>query len=163
MIDLHCHILPRTDDRAPDIAASLEMARGFVADGVSVITCTLHILPGFYHNTGEQIRIAVTGLQAVLDREENPLKLVPGPKTISRRTVRLDFTPERCWCWPVRPERLRWIDAHYSARKKGRRSGRVNADHRRLFRGGPSVLERDTGPSECSIADAPMFWQRMLT
>src|SRR5690606_13421677 len=78
VIDLHCHILPGMDDGAPDLEASLEMARGFVADGVSLVACTPHILPGLYHNTGAQIRMAVTALQTVLDGEGIPLKLVSG-------------------------------------------------------------------------------------
>lgn len=78
MIDLHCHILPGIDDGAADVAAALEMARAFVADGVSVIACTPHILPGLYHNTGQNIRAAVADLQAALDREGIALRLVPG-------------------------------------------------------------------------------------
>ena len=58
MIDLHCHILPGIDDGAPDLSVSLAMASASVADGVSIVACTPHILPGLYHNTGPQIRQA---------------------------------------------------------------------------------------------------------
>ena len=58
MIDLHCHILPGIDDGAADRSISIEMAKAFVADGVSVVACTPHILPGLYHNSGPQIRQA---------------------------------------------------------------------------------------------------------
>ncbi len=78
MIDLHSHILPGIDDGAPDLAVSLEMARAWVADGVHVVACTPHILPGMYHNTGPAIRSAVAELQAALDKEGIPLKLVTG-------------------------------------------------------------------------------------
>ena len=78
MIDLHCHILPGIDDGAADLTAALEMARAFVADGVSVVACTPHILPGLYHNTGPGIRAAVADLQEALDREGIALRLVPG-------------------------------------------------------------------------------------
>jgi len=78
MIDLHCHLLPGIDDGAPDLAVSLEMARAFVADGVSVVACTPHILPGIFHNTGPQIRAAVHDLQLRLDDAGIPLLLVPG-------------------------------------------------------------------------------------
>ena len=71
MIDLHCHILPGIDDGAADIAVSLEMARMFVADGVSVVAATPHILPGLYANTGQQIRAAIRSLQAILDDGRN--------------------------------------------------------------------------------------------
>jgi protein-tyrosine phosphatase len=78
MIDLHCHILPGIDDGAADLAVSLAMARAFVADGVTTVACTPHILPGLYHNTGPQIRLAVTALQSALDQEGIALRLVPG-------------------------------------------------------------------------------------
>jgi protein-tyrosine phosphatase len=78
MIDLHCHILSCIDDGASDRAVSLEMAKAFVADGVEVVACTPHILPGLYANTGPQIRSATAQLQQVLDREGVPLQLVTG-------------------------------------------------------------------------------------
>jgi protein-tyrosine phosphatase len=78
VIDLHCHILPGIDDGAPDLAVSLEMARAFVADGVTHVACTPHILPGLYHNSGPQIRQAVQQLQQILDDQGLPLQLVVG-------------------------------------------------------------------------------------
>lgn len=78
MIDLHSHILPGVDDGARDIATSLAMARAYVADGVEVVACTPHILPGLYHNSGPQIREAVARLQQTLDDEGIPLRLVAG-------------------------------------------------------------------------------------
>lgn len=78
MIDLHCHILPGIDDGAADLSVSCAMARAFVEDGVSVVACTPHILPGLYHNAGAEIRIAVQALQVELDREEIALRLVTG-------------------------------------------------------------------------------------
>jgi protein-tyrosine phosphatase len=78
MIDLHCHILPGLDDGAADLSVSTEMAKAFVADGVSVVACTSHILPGLYHNSGPQIRHATAQLQQQLDRQGIPLRLVTG-------------------------------------------------------------------------------------
>ena len=78
MFDLHCHILPGLDDGAADLSVSIEMAKAFVADGVTVVACTPHILPGLYQNSGPQIREATAELQQVLDRESIPLKLVTG-------------------------------------------------------------------------------------
>jgi protein-tyrosine phosphatase len=78
MIDLHCHILPGIDDGAADLSASIEMAKAFVADGVSVVACTPHILPGLYHNSGRQIQQATKQLQEVLNEEGIPLRLVAG-------------------------------------------------------------------------------------
>jgi protein-tyrosine phosphatase len=78
VIDLHCHILPGIDDGASDLSVSLEMARASVADGVTVLACTPHILPGLYHNTGPQIRQATLELQQALDTQGIPLRLVTG-------------------------------------------------------------------------------------
>ena len=78
MIDLHSHILPGIDDGAGDISVSLEMARAFVADGVTTVACTPHILPGLYHNTGPRIRQAVADLQSAIDQEGITLRLVTG-------------------------------------------------------------------------------------
>ena len=78
MIDLHSHILPGIDDGARDISMSLDMARAWVADGVSVVACTPHILPGIYHNSGPEIRQAVKHLQQILDNEGVPLRLIAG-------------------------------------------------------------------------------------
>lgn len=78
MIDLHCHILPGIDDGAPDLAVSLAMAEVFVADGVTTVACTPHILPGLYHNTGTVIRGHVQQLQSALDAASIPLSLVVG-------------------------------------------------------------------------------------
>ena len=78
MIDLHCHILPGIDDGASDIAVSLEMARAEVAQGVTVVACTPHILPGLYHNAGPAIREATRELQEAFDQNGIPLQLTTG-------------------------------------------------------------------------------------
>jgi len=78
MIDLHCHILPGIDDGASDLSVALEMAKASVADGVTIIACTPHILPGLYKNTGSQIREATKRLQDALDQEAIPLSLTTG-------------------------------------------------------------------------------------
>jgi protein-tyrosine phosphatase len=78
VIDLHCHILPGIDDGATDIAVSLAMARAQVTQGVSVVACTPHILPGLYHNSGPAIRQATAQLQEALQQEGIPLQLVTG-------------------------------------------------------------------------------------
>ena len=78
MIDLHCHMLPEIDDGASGLDVSIGMAKVSVADGVSVLACTPHILPGLYHNNGPQIRQAVDALQRQLDQREIPLRLVCG-------------------------------------------------------------------------------------
>lgn len=78
MIDLHCHLLPGLDDGAANLAVSLAMARMAVADGISTVVCTPHILPTVYDNTGPIIRTAVTKLQAALDEARISLRVLPG-------------------------------------------------------------------------------------
>ncbi len=64
MIDLHCHMLPGIDDGAPDEAASLEMARIAVADGIRMTACTPHIYPGLYENDAAGITARVRRCRA---------------------------------------------------------------------------------------------------
>jgi len=78
MIDLHCHILPGIDDGPADLSVSLEMARAMAADGVSVVACTPHILPGVYHNSGPQIRRLVAQFGQILEQERISLRLATG-------------------------------------------------------------------------------------
>jgi protein-tyrosine phosphatase len=78
VIDLHSHILPGIDDGATDLSVSVAMAQAWVADGVTTVACTPHILPGLYHNTGPQIKQAVLRLQGELDQRGIALKLVSG-------------------------------------------------------------------------------------
>jgi protein-tyrosine phosphatase len=78
VIDLHCHILPGIDDGASDSSVSLAMARAMVAQGVTDVACTPHILPGLYHNSGPAIREATQQLQELLDGEKIPLRLTTG-------------------------------------------------------------------------------------
>jgi protein-tyrosine phosphatase len=78
VIDLHCHLLPGVDDGAENLTISLAMARAAMAQGVTHLACTPHILPGVYHNHGPDIRSATKHLQDALDREGIPLQLVTG-------------------------------------------------------------------------------------
>lgn len=78
MIDLHCHLLPGLDDGAAELSVALDMARMLCADGVTVVACTPHILPGLYHNDGASIRSAVGDLQRALDDTGIALRLVEG-------------------------------------------------------------------------------------
>ena len=54
------------------------MAQMLVEDGVTVVACTPHILPGLYHNNGPQIVQAVQQLQQHLDTQGIPLQLTTG-------------------------------------------------------------------------------------
>lgn len=78
MIDLHSHILPGLDDGAADVEVSVAMARLAVADGVTQMACTPHVLPGKYPNTSATILPAIAALQSVLDARGIPLALLAG-------------------------------------------------------------------------------------
>lgn len=78
MIDLHSHILPGVDDGAHDLAASLDMARMAVADGIQVMACTPHFMPGMYDNESNDIRKRVASLQNSLRDANIDLSLVVG-------------------------------------------------------------------------------------
>lgn len=78
LIDLHSHILPGIDDGAPNIEVSLAMARAAVANGVSVLACTPHIMPGVWNNNGPQIRSAVDALRSALENHGVALHLTTG-------------------------------------------------------------------------------------
>ena len=43
MIEIHSHILPGLDDGAPDLAAAQQLARDYIAQGVSDVVCTPHL------------------------------------------------------------------------------------------------------------------------
>jgi protein-tyrosine phosphatase len=78
MIDLHSHILPGLDDGSSDNAVSLEMARMAVADGISHMACTPHIVPGLYENSAARIVAAVEAFQASLRDADVALALFVG-------------------------------------------------------------------------------------
>lgn len=78
MIDLHSHILPACDDGAADLETSLTMGRMAVDDGVRVMACTPHILPGLYENDGPTIKKRVLLLQRALLQAQVQLTLVAG-------------------------------------------------------------------------------------
>lgn len=78
MYDLHCHLLPSIDDGAPSLDVALEMSRIQVDQGVETVACTPHILPGLYHNTGQDIVERVEKLRMELAAAQIPLTLVAG-------------------------------------------------------------------------------------
>jgi protein-tyrosine phosphatase len=77
-VDLHCHLLPGIDDGARDLDAAVAMASLAVADGVRVIACTPHVIPGLYNFDSAFIAERVGALQAELLARGIDLLLVPG-------------------------------------------------------------------------------------
>jgi protein-tyrosine phosphatase len=78
LIDLHSHILPGLDDGSPDMATSMDMARMAAADGIMVMACTPHIMPGLYDNTPSDIRKRVQAFQLKLHEASIDLQVVAG-------------------------------------------------------------------------------------
>jgi protein-tyrosine phosphatase len=78
MIDLHSHILPNIDDGSTSMAISLEMARIAVADGVELMACTPHIMPGIYDNSFAGIAESVRLLTGALKKADIPLRICIG-------------------------------------------------------------------------------------
>jgi protein-tyrosine phosphatase len=87
MIDLHSHILPMVDDGASSLQVALDMARIAVDDGIEVMACTPHFMPGIYDNTSEDIRQRVQALNQALSDNDIDLSLVSG----SDAHIRPDF------------------------------------------------------------------------
>lgn len=78
MIDLHSHILHETDDGATSIDVALEMARQAVDDGVEVMACTPHFLPGVYDPDPHDVVRRVAELNDRLIQAGIDLALVSG-------------------------------------------------------------------------------------
>lgn len=54
------------------------MAWMVTAEGISVVACTPHILPGVYHNTGPAIRAAVASLSDAIAQAGFPIRIMTG-------------------------------------------------------------------------------------
>lgn len=78
MIDLHCHILPGLDDGPVDMGVALAMARMALADGITTVACTPHVMRGVYNNDGKSISAAIARLAATLAEAAIPLSLATG-------------------------------------------------------------------------------------
>jgi protein-tyrosine phosphatase len=89
VIDLHTHILPGIDDGAQTLEDALDMARAFVADGVTTIAATPHVRDD-YPTSADTMRLAVDALRKALGEEGIPLTLLPGAEIAVDRIERLD-------------------------------------------------------------------------
>jgi protein-tyrosine phosphatase len=87
LIDLHSHILPEVDDGADSVETALAMAEMAVADGIEVMACTPHFMPGMYDNQAADIRMRVNHLNEILIERGINLALVTG----SDAHIRPDF------------------------------------------------------------------------
>lgn len=78
MIDLHSHILPEIDDGATSMDVALDMARWAVEDGVEVMACTPHFLPGVYDPDAAHVLTRVDELNDRLIEAGIDLAVVAG-------------------------------------------------------------------------------------
>lgn len=79
MIDLHNHILPGVDDGAVDLPESLDIARQFVAEGVTRVAATPHLDPERGNGVmAAEVRQKVDELQAALSETSIALTVLPG-------------------------------------------------------------------------------------
>jgi hypothetical protein len=89
VIDLHTHILPGVDDGARTLEDALDMARAFVADGVTTIAATPHVRDD-YPTSPDVMERGLDALHQALDGEGIPLTILPGAELAvdgSARTV----------------------------------------------------------------------------
>jgi protein-tyrosine phosphatase len=78
VIDLHSHILPGVDDGATSLAQALDMAQMAVADGIQVMACTPHFMPGVYNNDARDIAYRVDQFSRELRANGVDLQVVLG-------------------------------------------------------------------------------------
>jgi protein-tyrosine phosphatase len=78
MVDIHCHILPGIDDGAQNIENSLDMAKTAVKEGIKTIIATPHHKNSKYENPKSSIKARVKELNETLEKEDIPLKILPG-------------------------------------------------------------------------------------
>ena len=78
MIDMHSHILMNVDDGAQSESDSLEMARQAVKEGITTIVATPHHKLRNYNNPKQTVVTGVAQLNALLQKEQIPLTVLPG-------------------------------------------------------------------------------------
>ena len=78
MIDLHSHILPGLDDGSPNVDESVSMAKIAVADGITLMVCTPHVVKGIYDNDTPLILSSIRSLQRILSDRGIALELALG-------------------------------------------------------------------------------------
>ncbi len=89
MIDLHTHVLPGLDDGARTLGDSLEMARAFVAEGVTEIAATPHVRAD-YPTSADAMLDGLDRLRHAFEDESVPLVVHAGAELDVEWMARMD-------------------------------------------------------------------------
>jgi protein-tyrosine phosphatase len=89
MIDLHTHVLPGLDDGAPDLEASVAIARLAAADGVHTLVATPHIRED-YDVVPEEVAARTAELERHLSESGVGVRVLPGGEVAMTRVPELD-------------------------------------------------------------------------
>lgn len=76
MVDIHCHVLPETDDGAVSLEESVEMCRMAAEDGIKTIVATPHMYDGV-HKTPQRDDIH-RRIDQVMEASGGIVQIVPG-------------------------------------------------------------------------------------
>ncbi|MEP7343001.1 MAG: CpsB/CapC family capsule biosynthesis tyrosine phosphatase [Acidobacteriota bacterium] len=76
MVDIHCHILPETDDGATSLEESVAMCRAAAADGIKTIIATPHMFDGV--NTTPEKDAILRRIKRVMEAADNCVEILPG-------------------------------------------------------------------------------------
>ncbi len=78
-VDVHCHCLPGLDDGPETMDDALRLCRALVADGVTTAVGVAHQLGRYEGRNGPaEVRRNVEELQALLNSQHVPLRVLPG-------------------------------------------------------------------------------------
>ena len=103
MVDLHTHLLPGLDDGATDVAASVEMARSLVSDGVTVVCDTPHVRDD-YPTTAEAMGAALAAVRNAVADEGLRIDVRGGGELALERLPRLEPEARRAFGLWRQPE-----------------------------------------------------------
>lgn len=77
-LDAHCHLLPGIDDGPKSMVGSVKMAQLLTEMGVQTVVATPHVISDVYPNTVDIIEEKTREVQAELNQQSIPLKVIPG-------------------------------------------------------------------------------------
>ncbi len=78
LVDIHAHLLPRSDDGSDSMTTSLQLAKEAVREGIHTIIATPNQMDGRYINDADKVLSDVEDFNGVLKRSQIDLKILPG-------------------------------------------------------------------------------------